>query len=217
MNFIYKLMMMQTCFQIYFSPIYVYVKRSFSLAFSNDGALIFSSLSLSVFSELINEFFEINYFGVSNGLLVWVIATILIDAFFGIKKSIKESRQMLEQAKIATDAAEIRMLNRKAGLKKFNPLKLQFTFFKVLTLIAYLFFAKHILVSDENGGLLTMAIGIASGVIIKAPLAIFWYYDFKSIGDNLEYLLKKKPPIFKIIEKIFEPKISTFFKNQKDE
>lgn len=211
MNFIYRLMMVQTCFQIYFNPIYVYIKRSFSLAFSNDGSLLYSTISLAAFTEFLNEFFEVNYFGVSNGLLVWVIVTILIDAFFGVKKSIRESRNLIKEAGLVVVEAEKRMLLRKAKLKKFSPLKLQFTFFKVLTLIAYLFFAKHILITEESGDTLGMILGIASGVVIKAPLAIFWYYDFKSIGDNLEYLLKKKPPIFKIVEKIFEPKISKFF------
>lgn len=208
---------MYTCFQSYYQPVYMYIKKAFSLAFDNDCKLFYSSLSMAAVSEFLTEFFKINYFGVTNGLLLWIVATVLVDAWYGIKKSIKQSKAaLLEASEICGETPEKKMLLKKHELKKFNPLKLQFTFFKILTLFAYLYFAKHILTAEDDGGIFIEIIGIASGVVIKAPLAIFWYYDFKSIGDNLEFLLGKKPPIFNIVEKIFEPKIGEFFNKNKD-
>jgi hypothetical protein len=201
---------------MYFNPMYLYVKRIITFTLEDDAIKIFTSISLLGILKLTEEFFKVNYFGVTNGLLVWVIGTILIDAFFGTKKSLIESKMFLKQALlIKSNTAKKRMLLKKAELKKFNPLKLQFTFFKVLTLLAYLFFAKNILEQDAGEGTLLTIIGIASGVAIKAPIAIFWYYDFKSIGSNLEYLLGKKPPIFVVVEKIFEPKIFKFLNSDK--
>jgi hypothetical protein len=207
---------MTTCFSLYFNPVYIYLKRLVDFTFDNDNIVFISSISIAALTVFIQEFFQINYFGVSNGLLLWVISTILLDALFGVNKSFKEHKLYLLQAsRIRTNTAKRRMLLKKASLKKFKPLKLQFTFFKILTFLAYLFFAKNILEAEVDGDAFITIIGIASGIVIKAPIAIFWYYDFKSIGSNLEFILGKKLPIFIIVEKIFEPKIFKFLNSDK--
>lgn len=205
------------CFSIYFSPIYIYIKKVFELAFQNDAEIGVRAISFMTVYQLICEIIKIDFFGVPNFLLFLVILTVLIDASFGISKSIKQSKEYsLEASLITEDSPEKRMLLKKVEIHKFDPKKLQFTFFKCLTLLGYLYFAKHILSVENNETSLSSIIGFASDVVTKAPLAIFWYYDFKSIGDNSAYLYGKKAPIFNIIEKIFEPKINNFFNNDKE-
>jgi len=45
----------------------------------------------------------------------------------------------------------------------------------------------------------------------KIPVAFFWYYEFKSFGENSTFVYGKKAPIFNIVEMMFEPKISKLF------
>lgn len=208
---------MPNCFQIYFRPIYLYVKKVFIIAQDNDYALTISSVFVTGLFQLIEEVLQINFFGVPNLILILVIGTVIIDAHYGIKASVKKSEELYNEAKQTSDEIKKRRLKRKAKLLEFDPKKLQYTGFKCLTLLGYLFFAKNILASDSDEGSLVMVLSITTEIIIKAPVAIFWYYDFKSIGDNSEYIYKKKAPIFIIVEKIFEPKISNFFKNDSDE
>ena len=208
---------MPNCFQIYFRPIYLYIKKVSLIAQDNDYALTISSVFVTGLFQLIEEVLQINFFGVPNLILILVIGTVIIDAHYGIKASVKKSEELYNEAKQTSDEIKKRRLKRKAKLLEFDPKKLQYTGFKCLTLLGYLFFAKNILASDSDEGPLVMVLSITTEIIIKAPVAIFWYYDFKSIGDNSEYNYKKKAPIFIIVEKIFEPKISNFFKNDSDE
>jgi hypothetical protein len=76
-------------------------------------------------------------------------------------------------------------------------------------LLGYLYFAKTLLTADADNAL-GQILGFTSGLILKAPVAIFWYYDFKSIGENAAYLYGKKAPIFTIVESIFELRIKKF-------
>lgn len=210
--------MMKTCFQIHFQPIYLYIKKAFDLAFNNDSAVLLTTTSIATTVQVVQSWLDVNYFGVSNLTLLLVIGTILIDAFYGIKKSLKESyKAKLKYDAVEEETPEKRAYYKTYQLKKFRPGKLQYTFFKALTLLGYLFFVKNILVEDPGGTLMTEIIGFSSTIVLKAPIVIFWYYDFKSIGDNAEFIYGKKAPIFKIAEKIFEPKISTFFKKGKEE
>lgn len=209
---------MLNCFQIFFQPVYLYVKRSLILAFDNDSTVLLTTTTVATTVQIVQEMLDINYFGVSNFTLLMVMLTILVDAYYGIKKSLKQSyHAKLKHDKIEGDTPEKRAYFKTYQLKKFSPLKLQYTFFKALTLIGYLFFVKNILVDDVDGTLMTEIIGFGSMVVLKAPIVIFWYYDFKSIGDNAEFVYGKKAPIFKIAEKIFEPKVSKFFKKQNDD
>lgn len=209
---------MKTCFQIYFQPMYMYVKKAISLAFDNGSTLLCSASILSISTQLLQDFFNVNYFGVSNLTLLLVIGTILIDARYGIKKSVMESKiAKKKHDEILEDTPEKRALFKIYELKKFKPQKLQYTFFKSLTLLAYLFFVKSILDVDVQGNLMIEVIGFSSAIVLKAPIIIFWYYDFKSIGKNTAFIYQKKAPIFIIVEKIFEPKLSKFFKSKTDD
>ena len=206
------IIMAQTCFKIYFNPIYIYLKRVYNLTFDNDNYLLIFSLSASTLMTFLTEIFNINFFGVSNSLLLIIISTILIDAIYGVKRSLKESRIAKIKAISLPVGPERKKYIRIYQLKKFSSRKLQFTFFKALTLLAYLFVIKNILSYDDNETVLSEILGLSTAIVLKIPLTIFWYYDFKSIGDNMAFLLGKKPPIFVIIEKIFELRLGRFFK-----
>lgn len=209
---------MKNCFQIHFQPMYLYVKKAISLAFDNDSKLLCSASIYSFGSQILQDFFNVNYFGVSNLTLLFVLGTILADAYYGIRKSVMESRIAKNNYEsIPDDTPEKRAFYKTYQIKKFNPAKLQYTFFKAFTLLAYLFFAKSILDSDPDGDLMISIIGFSSAVILKAPVIIFWYYDFKSIGENTAFVFGKKAPIFQIVEKIFEPNLMKFFKSKDDE
>jgi len=204
--------MINTCFQLYFQPIYVYVKRSFELAIDNKGILLITSTILTGSIELITKALHINFFGVPNFLLFLVIMTVLIDAWYGVKKSVMQSKEALaNSSKYAINTPEYRKEVKIFNLKKFQIVKLQFTFFKCFTLLGYLFFIKH-LINIDTTGYLGEVLGFTSDILLKAPIAIFWYYDFKSIGNNSAYIYGKKAPIFTIIENILEFRINKFFK-----
>lgn len=199
--------MKHTCFQLYFQPVYAYIKGAFELAADNNFALAISSTTLVGLLHVLEEVFKIEIFGIPNVLLFCVIFTILTDAYFGTKRSLKEARVARDNAAACDPLSpDFRRWQKVAELKKFKPEKLQFTFFKCLTLLAYLFFAKTLLLADQDGAFSDL-FGFASSLILKAPLAIFWYYDFKSIGNNAAYLHGKKAPIFTIVERIFELKL----------
>jgi hypothetical protein len=210
--------MTNNCFQIHFNPVYLYAKKAFSLGFENDSTVLYTTATLTLMVQILQEFFKVNYFGVTNLTLILVIGTILLDAYYGIRKSVKQSKEAkLKHDLIEDNTPEKRALFKRYELKKFTPMKLQYTFFKALTLLGYLFFVKHILETEVDGNFMVEFIGFSSAIVLKAPLVIFWYYDFKSIGQNTEYVFGKKAPIFTIAEYIFEPKISKFFNSSKNE
>lgn len=207
--------MVPNCFNTYYQPMYVYISRISELAFSNSGELSFKSIGIVTIYKVLTDIFKIETFGVPNFLLVLVFLTVFIDAYYGIKKSVKISQGYIRQANnLPDDSFKKKMLLKKADRTRFDPKKLQFTFFKCFTLLVYLYFAKNILEINSEGGSLSELIGFTSGIVAKVPLTIFWYYDFKSIGDNSAFIYGKKAPIFKIVEKLFEPKINKLFNKE---
>lgn len=207
--------MIFNCLKTYYAPIVTYVKSVAAIAVQNDYQVLQFTITTSAISQAIIMVSKADWFGVPMSLISLVLLTVLIDAWYGIKKSRTKSR---ESTKIAMKHPEGSVLRKKhlkiAELQKFQPIKLQFTFFKCFTLLAYLFFAKKILEYQDESGTIADIIGFATGVITKAPLGIFWYYDFKSIGDNTAYIYGKKAPIFTIVESLFEPKIKDLFNKQ---
>lgn len=207
--------MIFNCFKTYYMPVITYVKSVFALAIQNDYQVIQFTISASALSQAFIMVSKANWFGVPMSLIALVILTVLIDARYGIKKSKMKSR---ENTRIALEHEEDSVLRKKhlklAELQRFQPIKLQFTFFKCFTLLAYLFFVKNLLEYQSESGTIAEVIGFATGVITKAPLGIFWYYDFKSIGENTAFIYGKKAPIFTIVEKLFEPKIKDLFNKE---
>jgi len=209
---------MYTCFATYFKPIYIYIKKVNELVSANDFDLYFKSISLATIHQSIMTFYAKEYFGVSNFILLIVISTVFVDAYYGVKKSVKKSNENYRQAKkLKEDDPNKSKFLRLAKGYEFSAKKLQFTFFKCLTLIGYLFCANNIMEFQDNDTTISEIMGFASGVAVKAPIMFFWYYDFKSIGRNIQFVYGKKPPIFTIVESIFEPRLTAFIKKQKEE
>jgi hypothetical protein len=77
--------------------------------------------------------------------------------------------------------------------------------------MGYLYFARTLLDDDGEGYL-----DLTAAILTKTPIAIFWYHEFKSIGENSTYIYKKKASIFTIVEGIFELRFAQYFtKNNK--
>ncbi len=192
---------------MYFQPVYSYTKKMVELAMDNHSTVFFTSFTIVGFLEAIKKVFAVDVFGIPNILLLLVISTVLIDAYFGIRRSILESKQAQQQAlEFEPGSPENNKWRRISDLKKFQYRKLQFTFFKCFTLLGYLYFAKTLLKFDTSNSI-GFILGYASDLVLKLPLALFWYYDFKSIGINSAYVYKKKALIFVIVEVVFELRI----------
>lgn len=195
------------CFKVYFEPIYIYTKKMLALATHNHSTVFLTSFTIVGFFEALKKAFLVDVFGIPNMLLLLVISTILIDAYYGVRRSILESRQAYSKAlTFEVDSPDYRKWMKISKLKAFQFKKMQFTFFKCFTLLGYLFFVKILLKFDDDN-VLGFILGYTSNLILKLPLALFWYYDFKSIGENSAYIYGKKASIFKIVEAIFELRI----------
>lgn len=197
------------CFTTYFFPIYIYVKKAISLTFDNPFVFV-TSINIIGAIDIIKSILKINLFGIDNILLLSVILTALIDAYFGVRKSVLESKEALEKAlEYEIGSSEYKRWIKVSKIKEFQLGKLQYTFFKCFTLLGYLFFVKTLLGYDSS--LLETFLGYTSTIILKIPLALFWYYDFKSIGNNSSYVYGKKAYIFTIVEALFELQIKKQF------
>ena len=185
-----------------------------SLASSNYGSVSFISLALTgglTFSQfMIND----TIFGASNFVLLMVVGTVLINTSYGIQKSLMKSKEFFAKAqKFEYPDRKYKFFLRKSEIHKFQIKKTYFIFFKVLSFLGYLFFAKMLMTDgiDDSAPYVIQAMDITAEILIRVPIAIFWYYEFKSIGENSTYVYGKKAPIFKIVEGIFEPRIFKFF------
>ena len=201
------------CFKTYFFPVYIYAKKAIDLTFDSPFVFV-TSINIIGVIDIIKSILKINVFGIDNILLLTVILTALIDAYFGVKKSVLESKEALKNSlEHEIGSPDHKRWIKVSRIKRFQLGKLQYTFFKCFTLLGYLFFVKTLLGSDT--GILETFIGYTSTMILKIPLALFWYYDFKSIGDNSAYIYGKKAFIFKVVEALFELQIKKHFEKLK--
>ena len=63
---------------------------------------------------------------------------------------------------------------------------------------------------NDSGTWEIKALFLTSEILIRVPIALFWYHEFKSIGENSAYIFEKKAYIFTIVGYIFEPRIKKF-------
>jgi hypothetical protein len=202
--------MFPNCFQLYFHDITIYIRRVVDFAIIEWPAS-FIALLLSIGATTADMVYETNIFGVSNFLLLIVMGTVAIDAYYGIRISILGSQRALQKAgRYEEGTPEHKKFMKTHELLRFSPVKLQFTFFKCFTLMGYLYFANALLESTGDG-LIVEVLDFTVEVLCRVPVAIFWYYEFKSIGRNSSEIYGKKAPIFHIAEWIFEPRIKQFF------
>jgi hypothetical protein len=91
---------MLNCFQLYFQPVYLYVKRVFCLATDNNYNLTITSTTFAGVSQILEHFFAIDLFGIPNALLLLVMMTILVDAYYGVRKSIQAIKRSVSACSI---------------------------------------------------------------------------------------------------------------------
>ena len=191
------------CFFAYFAPLFFYVKNLLQLSFQD---LVFvGALMVSGTAAGISYLLDLNYFGVSNLLVLIVLVTIGANTYFGIKKSQLKSKEALAKATTYNTGPQRRLQMKLHQRYKFDWNKLQFVFFKALAFLTYLFVASSFLKEGEGW------LDWTSAAIIQTPMAIHWYAEWKSIGDNSEYIYGTKARIFVITEFIFEAKFAKFF------
>lgn len=192
------------CFLAYFAPLFLYIRNLFHLSIYDLvalGGLVVSGTAAG-FSYLLG----LNYFGVSNLMILFVMGTIGANTAFGVLKSKMKAQEALCEAQKYKDGPEYRMQMKLHKHYGFDWGKLQFVIFKALTFLSYLKIAQTFLTEGDS------FLDWTSAAIIQTPIAIFWYKEWKSFGDNSAYYYGKKAGIFEVTEFVFEMKLfSQFF------
>ena len=181
----------------------------FSLAVKNHGIASYTSLFLTGGAVASKILMEDSWFGTTYFVLVMIHLTLFANAAFGILKNSRKASIFFALAqKHVKGTKEYRLNIRRWRNHKFDIKKTYFVFFKSLAFLSYLLVVKA-LTSDhpEGGSWEIQALSIGTEILIRVPIALFWYYEFKSIGENSEYIFGQKASIFKIVEGIFEPRI----------
>lgn len=184
-----------------------WIKGIIQLATSNDYSPLFASaftvLGVTAADLMVTD----ETFGTTRMVIFLVIVTVLLNTIYGIKKSLMQQKILFARAlKYPFNSKEYNIFHKRSLKYKFNIQKLNFVFFKCFTFLGYLYFAQKLLEGDAT------FLDFSAEILAKVPLAFFWYYEFKSFGENSTIVYGgKKASIFTIVEGIFEPKISRLF------
>jgi len=183
-----------------------WTKGIFNLAISNDYSPLFTS-SIAVLGVTAADLMVTDEtFGTTRIVIFLVICTVFLNTGYGIAKSLKQQKILFSKAiKFPFGSKEYIMFNQRSLRYKFDIRRLNFVFFKCFTFLGYLYFAQKLLEGDGS------FLDFGAEVLTKIPVAFFWYYEFKSFGENSTFVYGKKAPIFNIVEMMFEPKISKLF------
>jgi len=145
-------------------------------------------------------------FGATRLVIVMVLLTVAGNTYYGVKRSLLMQKILFSKAlAFEYGSTEYRNLLRRSQRYAFSWKRLQFVMFKCFMLLGYLYFVKNLLEGGETFW------DFSIEVLCKAPIAIFWFYEFKSIGENSTVVYGSKAKIFNIVEGIFEPRIFKFF------
>lgn len=185
-------------------------KRLLHLATHDDYKTSAMSIFATLGVEAVDIAFDQEYFGTTNMVLFLVFGTVLINTYYGIRKSrILSNFYKVKAQQAKNDTEQQNLFLAKMQVHKFDPKRLQFVFFKCSSLLGYLYFVTKLL--EDKGTFFDFT----TEILCKAPIALFWYYEFRSIGVNSTMVYNKKASIFKIVEGIFEPRIFEFLGNKK--
>lgn len=183
-----------------------------SLSVKNYGFACYVSAVISGGAFVSEWLIKPSWFGTTYLVLLLVHLTLFANAAFGIwKNSLKSQVFLAMSQKYEPETKEYRINIRRWKSHKFDLKKLYFVFFKSFSFLAYLSMIKA-LTSDapQDGGWEITALFLTTEILIRVPIVLFWYYEFKSIGENSTYIFGQKAKIFTIVELIFEPRISKF-------
>lgn len=197
------------CFLAYFAPLFFYIRNLFQLSVYDLVAV--GSLMVTGTAAGVSYLLDLNYFGVSNLLIIFVGLTILANTVFGIKKSKMKAAEALAEARKLKSGPDYRMKMKLHKYYSFQLNRLQFVIFKGFTFLGYLKIAQTFLTEGNS------FLDWTTAAIIQTPVAIFWYKEWKSFGDNSAYYFGKKAPIFEVTEFVFEMKLFSQFFPRKEE
>lgn len=192
-----------------------WISGLFHTAIDNSYAVSIASILLTSGLSFSQIMMSESVFGTTYFVLVLVLGTVLINTGYGIKKNTIKARTYFARAqKHEHTTKEHKAYIAKWNDHKYDYRKLFFVFFKFFSFMGYLLVAKALMTDgsvDDQAGFVIKALEFSTEVIIRVPIAIFWYYEFKSIGENSTFVYGRKASIFKIVEIIFEPRILKFF------
>jgi len=183
-----------------------WIKGIFNLAISNDYSPLFTSsmtvLGITAADLVITD----NTFGTTPIVILLVLFTVLLNTGYGVSRSLMQQKALFAKAlKYPFNSREYIAFYQRSLKYKFDIRRLNFVFFKCFTFLGYLYFAQKLLEGDGS------FLDFSADALAKVPIAFFWYYEFKSFGENSTVVYGKKASIFNIVEMIFEPKISKLF------
>jgi len=184
------------------------------IAADNGYAVSIASILLTAGLSFQQFMITESLFGTTYFVLLLVLGTVLINTGYGIKKNVMKSRIFFAHAQQHEhNTRKHKHYIKKWEAHKYDYRRLFFVFFKFTSFMGYLLIAKALMSEGtigEEGGVVIQALEFSTEVLIRVPIAIFWYYEFKSIGENTEYIYGQKASIYKIVEFIFEPRILKF-------
>lgn len=191
---------------IIFNSFTSWIKGVFELASSNDYSPTFMSafavLGVTAADSMVTD----ETFGTTRMVIFLVLVTVLLNTIYGIRKSLMQEKILFARAlKHPYDSAQYNRLLRRSLHYKFDMKRVYFVFFKCFTFLGYLFFAQQLLAGDGT------FLDFGAEALAKVPVAFFWYYEFKSFGENSTVVYGKKATIFIIVEMLFEPKLGKIF------
>ena len=200
---------------LFFKPILNNVEKTIELI-ENSNSLIVSAFIFGILNNILNSHFGIDYFGIHISILVFIFFTIFVNAVYGIKKSLKRSKEYKKLSEIAQNSNDKRRYKKISQRKKFKWDQLEFVFFKCFMVMMYLFMANFFverIALNENP--ILKFIDVTAEALIIVPIFVFWYKEFKSIGENAEYYYERKLKFFDVLENIVELKILKLYKKLK--
>lgn len=190
-----------------------WIQGIYNLSIENFGLVSWMSIAMTGGIVVVDFLSVETFLGTTPLVLILVMGTVFANTGFGIAKNLIKAKVFFAQAqKHESTTIAHRVQIRKWEAHKFDYKRTYFVFFKSFSFLAYLLIAKALMSDDVVGaGIEIKALYITTEILIRVPIALFWYYEFKSIGENSEYIFGKKASIFNIVEGIFEPRIFKFF------
>lgn len=184
-----------------------------NIATQNNYSVSIGSTMIIGTGTSVDLFLPSPLFGTTYFVLLLVGLTVFGNTIFGIwKNNLKAKKFFFVMSRFDIESKEYRLNHRKWRNHKFEFKKTYFVFFKMLSFLSYLLVVKALTNDHVEGGgdWQIKALYLTTEVLIRVPIALFWYNEFKSIGENSEYIFEKKAHIFTIVGWIFEPRIAKF-------
>ena len=167
------------------------------------GASVFSAISM----EAIIEIFQLNFLGVSLGLLSFFI---LVDWWTGSVASHKRAKEAKAKADAEnnTDPLSPDLVTYEDS--RIKSRKISYTIFKFISIYLWLVLSHSIYqTAIKNGFIIPSAEPVSFGlstilrILTIVPILLFGFREYISVGENIKSIYGKTPYLFTLGEKIF--------------